>query len=255
MEFHPLAEIFPLMEGEALSALVEDIRKNGLKSQITLYEDKIIDGRNRWRACKELNLPFGTKKLNGEDPLAFVMSENLHRRHLTKQQSALAAARAANMRQGERTDIQPSANLQKVSQDDAAKLFKVSPRSVATAARILKEGNDADIAEADSGAASLGDISNRIKKRQPEELAKGRERKKKADEPRQRARQEKSVVQTIIIASQQLEAAAGTLEQIETIPDLGERMNDVIQNLRSAQHNTGRFVRRLEALKKDREND
>ena len=50
---HPLANIFPLIEGDALDALVADIRANGLRDAITLYEDKILDGRNRYRACRD----------------------------------------------------------------------------------------------------------------------------------------------------------------------------------------------------------
>jgi hypothetical protein len=51
------------------------------------------------------------------------------RRHLNESQRAVIAARLANMRQGERTDLQPSANLQNVSQSTAAKLLNVSPQS------------------------------------------------------------------------------------------------------------------------------
>jgi ParB-like chromosome segregation protein Spo0J len=50
--FHPLAELFPLLEGEAFADLVEDIRANGLLPTV-LYEDKILDGRNRYRACQQ----------------------------------------------------------------------------------------------------------------------------------------------------------------------------------------------------------
>ncbi len=59
----------------------------------------------------------------------------------------MAAASLANMRQGERTDIEPSANLQKVSQENAAELLQVSPRSVATAARV-KRTAPAEVGEA-----------------------------------------------------------------------------------------------------------
>ena len=51
----------------------------------------------------------------------------------------MIAASLANMRQGERTDVEPSANLQKVSQSDAAEMLQVSPRSVATAAKIERD--------------------------------------------------------------------------------------------------------------------
>lgn len=58
-EFHEIANVFPLLEGEDYSKLVEDIREHGLLDAITLYEDKILDGRNRYRACLDAGVePF-----------------------------------------------------------------------------------------------------------------------------------------------------------------------------------------------------
>ena len=98
-----------------------------------------MDGRNRYRACElaELDLePDDITQYEGNDPLGFVVSKNLHRRHLNESQRAQIAADIANMPQGFRSD-QPSANLQKViSVPKAAELMNVSPRSVETAKKI-----------------------------------------------------------------------------------------------------------------------
>jgi ParB-like nuclease domain len=138
-EFHPLADIFPMLEEQDLKALAEDIKAKGLTEPITLYEAKVLDGRNRYRACDlaEVELrPDQFTQYKGDDALGFVISKNLHRRHLNESQRAMIAAEIANMPQGFRSD-QPSANLRKViSVPEAAELLNVSPRSVATAKTI-----------------------------------------------------------------------------------------------------------------------
>jgi hypothetical protein len=88
LKFHPLAGIFPLMEGAEFDALVADIKANGLHYPIILYDGKILDGRNRYRAC--LAAGFEPAVRNGDnwigDPASFVISRNIHRRHLTTEQ-------------------------------------------------------------------------------------------------------------------------------------------------------------------------
>ena len=83
-EFHPLANAFPMMEGKEKADLVEDIRRNGLQESIKLYQGKILDGRNRTVACVELGIEPRFETYTGDDPMAFVWSENVTRRHLNE---------------------------------------------------------------------------------------------------------------------------------------------------------------------------
>ena len=86
LEFHPLASMFPLLEGEEFAALVADIRMHGLRERITVFEDMILDGRNRYRACLEAGIEPTFTAYIGDDPQGFVVSMNMHRRHLTAEQ-------------------------------------------------------------------------------------------------------------------------------------------------------------------------
>ncbi len=50
LQSHPIADAFPLIGGTEFDALVADIKANGVHEPIVLYEGKILDGRNRYRA-------------------------------------------------------------------------------------------------------------------------------------------------------------------------------------------------------------
>lgn len=156
LPFHPYADLFPLMEGDDLDRLVTDIEQNGLQQPIVLHDGAILDGRNRFRACLEAQVPIVTETFAGKDPLAFVVSANLHRRHLSVSQRAMIAAKLANMTVGN-PSFANSANLQNsVSQTEAANRLDVSPRSVATARGIRDQGTPelAKLVEADKVSVS-----------------------------------------------------------------------------------------------------
>jgi hypothetical protein len=86
LEHHPLAEMFPLIEGDDFIALVDDIRAHGIRVPIMLYEGKVLDGRNRLRAGIEAGHRFTEKDFTqlaaSVDPESFVLSANLQRRSL-----------------------------------------------------------------------------------------------------------------------------------------------------------------------------
>lgn len=154
---HPATELFPVMDETALAALVTDIANHGQREPILILDGQVIDGRHRLRACEQLGLEPMVREINADegDPFSLVVSLNLHRRHLTESQRALIAAKLANMRQGERTDLQPSANLPKVSQAEAARRLGVSERSVRHAVEIKNTGVPELIAAVEAGQVAV----------------------------------------------------------------------------------------------------
>ena len=95
MEFHPIAALFPLMEGDEFRELVDDIKDHGLREPVILYEGMIIDGRNRHRACARAGIEPRFEEWDGNGSVVdFVVSKNLHRRHLTPSQRAAIALEA-----------------------------------------------------------------------------------------------------------------------------------------------------------------
>ncbi len=152
LPFHPYADLFPLIEGEAFADLVADLKANDMREKIVVWDGAILDGRNRYKAALAAGLiddddgPDRAKyfvrfvpSVDG-DALAFVVSKNLNRRHLDNSQRAMVAARLATMRQGERTDLEPSANLPKVDQAGAAKTLSISERALRHARRVQDHG-------------------------------------------------------------------------------------------------------------------
>ncbi|MBU1245323.1 hypothetical protein KKD52_14780 [Myxococcota bacterium] len=102
-EFHPIANVFPLLEGADFEALKEDIRLHGQRDDIIIFESMILDGRNRYRACQELGLEVGWRVIpcfSYDKAVDFVISHNIHRRHLSIEDRAFAAAELANLRKG-----------------------------------------------------------------------------------------------------------------------------------------------------------
>lgn len=92
---HPVAALFPMLTDAELDDLAADIKENGLLNPIVLDSNgQLIDGRNRWVGCKRAGVPPRTVTLNGQDPVAFILSQNVARRHLTKGQQALALVMA-----------------------------------------------------------------------------------------------------------------------------------------------------------------
>lgn len=152
---HPIAAVFPLIGEEELAALAGDIAARGLLDSIIMHDGMILDGRNRYRACLRCGVAPRFGSYDGDDPIGMVVSRNIHRRHLDVSQRAMIAAKLANMRSGERTDLGPSLNLGKVSQAEAAEKLKVSVASVEQAAIVKNLGAPELLAAVEGGDVSV----------------------------------------------------------------------------------------------------
>jgi ParB-like chromosome segregation protein Spo0J len=143
--------IFPLLEGADFALLVEDIRRNGLLESIVLLDGLILDGRNRWRACAAAGIaPETTDFPHGAEAeaFAFVVSKNLHRRHLTVGQRAMIAARIMNTDHGgdRRSDQSLNLDFDRITAVRAAELAHVSRPQVFHAKIVLAHDTPEEIA-------------------------------------------------------------------------------------------------------------
>jgi len=137
VEFHPIANIFPMMGEEELGELADDIMLNGLHQPIVLYQGQILDGRNRYQACELAGIEPDCTEYEGDDPLGYVLSLNLHRRHLTASQRAALGAEIANLDIGR--PEKKSLKLANISQSEAAEKLDVSPAYIREAKKIQEE--------------------------------------------------------------------------------------------------------------------
>lgn len=150
-EFHPLANIFPLIEGQAYQDLLADVLKYGVREPIWIYEGMILDGRNRYRAATAMNASFEVRQYEGQDAAAFVVSLNLHRRHLNEAQRGMVAAKLAGLSKGANQHTQICAP----SQAQAAEMLNVSQRTVSSAKKIIEEAPQEVAQAVDRGEMSV----------------------------------------------------------------------------------------------------
>lgn len=134
---HPLADIFPMIAEADLKVLAADIAANGQVDPILLLDGKVLDGRNRQAACALAGIEPHYTDFGGADPVSFVLSKNLHRRHLSESQRAMAAAMIVDWERGINQTTAGAANLQARR---AAEKLSISERSVFSAKRIREHG-------------------------------------------------------------------------------------------------------------------
>jgi len=151
-QIHPLAEIFPVLPESNIAELAADIKENGLQQPIVLFENKVLEGRNRLAACKIAGITPTFKNLKpGTDPVKYVVSLNLYRRHLSESQRAMVAGKIADVqRAGKPSDDTTG----KTTIEQASKIMNVSKDSTKKAKKLLKQ-DPIKAREVTSGKKSL----------------------------------------------------------------------------------------------------
>lgn len=169
-----------MLSSERLAELVADIEQNGLVHPIVTCDGMILDGRNRFRACKMANVEPRFVDFDGDNPYRYAWSTNGQRRDIDKLQRAVikglleedalkyeAEKARESRREKNRIDAierprgpgrkadeisgshQPDGNLSDSKQGAAAKaLARAAEVSTPTAERALSLiGADRDLAE------------------------------------------------------------------------------------------------------------
>jgi N6-adenosine-specific RNA methylase IME4 len=151
---HPAAALYPMLEEEELAALAEDIKENGLRDALILVDDGkkewLLDGSNRGRACELAGVKPRFEEYSGptdmDSLVAFVISKNDKRRHLTPSVRAMIAAQAAKLGRGNpgKRETGKSAGL---TQAEAGKQLRVSERMVRKAV-VVRDNATSKVKEA-----------------------------------------------------------------------------------------------------------
>jgi hypothetical protein len=162
---HPLCEIIPPCTDEEFKELKEDIEKNGLQMPIKLFEAKVLDGRSRYKACVELGREPKAETFPGTyaDALAYVVSMNVKRRHLSASQRALIAARLVTSQLGgDRSVKLPT----QITQDQAATLAGVATKMITDAKAVwdYRDTKPELAKQVLDGSLAVNEAANQVRK-------------------------------------------------------------------------------------------
>lgn len=187
LKAHPIADIFPMLSDADLAGLAADIKANGLRNSVILFQGKILDGRNRHKACELAGVSPDTTEFTGSksEAMSFVWSTNFHRRHLTSSQAAMALSErkaidpkfvlavieplkleAAEAKKRKPKSVRGKIPAQKERpRDKVAKLHGTNAKSVSTCDRILADHPEL-VADIKSGKKSITQVTREIKKKE-----------------------------------------------------------------------------------------
>jgi hypothetical protein len=238
---HPLSAAFPAMCEEDFEALVADIKANGQREPITIYEEQVLDGWHRYQACNRLGIkPVQFNLPEGKDPATFVESLNLHRRHLTGSQRAIAVVTVREWRAvgrpGRNSEV-ASTFRTPASTQQMAKEAQVSEKTIRNAKVAAKGGLGEAVRDGamtvDEAAAAARGTSKRAKAPAPAKTPKRTLESKPAEDDS--ADELKEAQRTIASLAQENESLRDRVgvEAMDATEDERTRASNTIRELRA----------------------
>lgn len=156
LELHPLCTYFPRMSEAEFNSLKDNIRNNGQTHPIYTLDGMILDGGNRYRALCELGMEPVIIEYTGSNPTQFILSSNLHRRHLTQGQSAAIVSASLSWINAQTADNSQAHNTAQLDTAiSRAKQSGVGHRTQQLADKLVKEAPAELIQEVIDGKKSL----------------------------------------------------------------------------------------------------
>lgn len=157
---HPYADLWPLLPNGELQMLADDIRTHGLREPIWLHRDgRIVDGRNRYRACNLAGVEPATRTYEGSEEglLAFLISLNMARRHMDESQRGMVAAKISNLgRGGDRRGEDFKGSIEPlISLDQAAEMMNVGRATVVRSKKVRESAAPELVEAVESGRVSV----------------------------------------------------------------------------------------------------
>jgi len=180
-ELHHLCAAFPRLDDDDFQLLKADIKENGQMHPIFLLDGMILDGGNRYRALSELGITPIFQDYEGDNPIQFVLSSNVYRRHLTSSQCAVYVATNQDWTKAYSHGGDTGANqhgMRQVAQvplatiSDRAKAAGVSERTQQKADKLVKNAPPEVVKQVATGEKSLNQALDELEPKKPSESKK-----------------------------------------------------------------------------------
>lgn len=240
-ELHPLCTLFPRLQGSEFDSLVADIKANDLAQPIVLHEGMILDGGNRYRACIEAGVEPKFREYEGSNLVSFVLSANLHRRHMSVGQQAAIVASATDWAKtqthgGIRVASEQGATLHLETVSDRAAESGASVRTQKMADKVAKA--DPDLAkQVGRGEVSLPAAVKKVEGKTPAAEQTPEQRASEAEEKENWREAFKALQEEVDAVRNQLWQANAE----------SQRLRDQVKELQASSDQE--YVKNLDALK------